>query len=701
MNRIHPPARFILGASLLFWGTMSGRPVIGVLLALIVESAHWIRLRWDFNDPAYGRAWQLTIVVIAIAGTLIYLDGPVRLALSVLLTWMPLLLLPMQFIQSFGLNDSMPLNTFSFLTKHRRTRNVRLGLTESVILINFGNIYFITALIGATLGNQSSGIYAWLFLPGIAVLTGWMLISTHRSRPASLIVALGIAGCLAVAGQKGLEELENRLGNTGAGRTGFDPNSTSTLIGKRGTVEQSADIVWRLRPADRHPAPTLLRTASYNTYREDGRWVCKPFSQLEFNDLDTRLQDAEPYFLLIQNASEAEQIRAVSRDLRRFTLRGSAVAETPLALPGNTSSLTGFELDGIQRNGLGTVRVFPKQSVIEGTVLWRGADATENPYPIAEDLKVPFLEQGHLKSVLKELHLLNPTFIETYHAGNHQPSSEQLTLPQKLAILRTWFRTKFRYSRELTIDVSPAVSAIPTAIQQFLTTTRIGHCEYFAAATVLLLREAGIPARYATGYAVMERDFKRQEYVIRGTHGHAWCRVWDASAATWIDFDTTPPSWGEIVAEQNTLLQGFYDALKRLREDFFLWRNQPSNRMAVTLVMSIIALAVLAFIMKRLWKSKQRLQRENRPEGYTGPAIRTPLHALEPQAQKRLGPRPLGLPFAKWLTRLRPTLPDASDLDEALELHQRLRFDPAPSTHSNRERLMELTKKLQSTIRRG
>ena len=689
---------------------MTGKPVIGVLLAIIVESAHWIRLRWDFDDHACGRAWQLSTVAIAIAGTLIYLDGPVRLALSVLLTWMPLLLLPMQFIQSFGLKDSMPLNTFSFLTKHRRTRNLRLGLTESVIQINFGNIYFIISLLGATLGNQSNSLYTWLFLPAIIVLTGWMLLSASRSRPGSVVVAISIAGCMALAGQKGLEELDNRLGNAGASRSGFDPNWTSTLIGKRGTVEQSADIVWRLHPQDRQPAPKLLRTASYNTYREDGRWVCQPFSQLEFNDLDTRLQADEPYFLLTQNASETEQIRSVSPNLRRFTLRGSAVAETPLSLPGNTSSLTGFELDGIQRNGLGTVRVFPKQSVIEGTVLWSGADVTENPYPIAEDLKIPFLERAHLKAVLKELHLLNPTFIETYHATNklnfRSPTPQErltrfpdVTFAQQLAVLRAWFRTEFRYSRKLTIDISPAVSAIPTAIQQFLTTTRSGHCEYFAAATTLLLREAGIPARYATGYAVMERDFKRQEYVIRGTHGHAWCRVWDASAAQWIDFDTTPGSWGEVVGQQNTLLQRFYDTLKRLREDFFLWRNQPSNRAAVTLVMSVIALGVVGFILKRLWKSKRRLQAEKRQDGYTGPVIQTPLHALEPQARKRLGPRPPGLPFAAWLGQLRPNLPDSGDLDEALTLHQQLRFDPTPAQPSNRERLAELTKKLQSAIR--
>ncbi|MES2440410.1 MAG: transglutaminase-like domain-containing protein [Verrucomicrobiota bacterium] len=689
------------------------------MLALIVESAHLVRLRWDFNDEACGRAWQLCIIAIAIAGSLIYLDGPPRLAASILLTWMPPLLLPMQFIQSFGLKDSVPVNTFSLLAKHRRKRNARLGLTESVVHVNFGNIYFVTALIGSTLGNQSSGPYAWLFLPGMIVLTGWMLLSSSRSRRTSLVVALIVAGCIAIAGQKGLEELDNRLGNSGTGgRSGFDPNSHSTLIGKRGSIEQSPEIVWRLRPLENKAPPTLLRTASYNTYREDGRWICQPYIEQEFNDLDTRLQDDEPYFIVTPNSSEAEQIRAVGKGLRRFSLRGSAAAETPLALPGSTSSLTGFELDGIQRNSFGTIRVFPKQSVIEGTVLWQGDNVTENPAILTEDLKVPFLERGALKAVLKELRLLKPTFREAFHTTDRStplaklafdlqaPPQERLsrqerfTLQQKLDILRFWFQRKFRYSRNLTIDVSPSKSAIPTAIQQFLTETRKGHCEYFAAATVLLLREAGIPARYAIGYGVMERDAARKEYVIRGTHGHAWCRVWDANAGKWIDFDTTPGSWFEVVEQQNTMLQRFYDSLKRLREDFFLWRNQPSNRLAVSVVMSAIALGVVAFIMKRLWKSKRRLDTEKRSNGYTGPVIRTPLNAFESQARKQLGSRPPGQPFAEWLIRLRPTLPDAGVLDEALELHQRLRFDPAPSVPGEMDRLAELAKQLESAIKR-
>ena len=40
---------------------------------------------------------------------------------------MPPLLLPMQFVQAFGMSDSLPLNTFSFFANRRRLRNLRLA----------------------------------------------------------------------------------------------------------------------------------------------------------------------------------------------------------------------------------------------------------------------------------------------------------------------------------------------------------------------------------------------------------------------------------------------------------------------------------------------------------------------------------------------------------------------------------------------
>lgn len=658
---------------------MTGRPLIGVLLALIVEASHWVKIRWDFDEGAYSTAWKITTVAIILAGALIYLDGSPYLALPNLLTWLPLLLLPMQFVQSFGMNDSMPLITFSFLAKHRRKRNLRLGLNESIIQINFGNIYFVATLIAATLGDRSS---AWLFLPGIIVLTGWMLLSATRSRPASLIVALTIAGSIAVAGQYGLEEFELWLGNRGAGRSSFDPNSVTTNIGRAGTIQQSPEIVWRLSPANGAPAPRLLRTATYNSYRP-GSWVIDPPIATVFRDLDLFPYEGKGYLILGQVDENTRPLKAVRASLPRYRMRGAAYPETPLSLPGDTASLLDFELDGIEQNSLGTVRIFPKQSVIEGTVLWRGESNPEKA-PTPEDLVVPQKERETLREVLMELKL-----------------EEQPDLSAKLDVMRNWFVRNFRYTRTLTISSWRQGFTSPTALNQFLTKERAGHCEYFASAAALLLREAEIPSRYATGYLVLERDSKRSEFVIRGTHGHAWCRVWDERKGLWIDFDTTPPSWGPLVATMNPPMQSFNDSLKRLREDFFLWRNRPANRLGATLTMSAIFLGVAAFVFRRLWKTKRRLEEVRLLNGYEGPVQRTPLNALEKQAEKKLGPRPLGLPFARWISRLGPVLPDARVLDEAVELHQRARFDPAPIQSADQERLEELAREIGSAIKRG
>jgi protein-glutamine gamma-glutamyltransferase len=688
---------------------MTGRPLLGVLLAVVVESAHWTRIRWDFGDQGAARAWQLSAVAIGIAGALIYLDSSSRLAMPILLTWLPPLLLPVQFVQVFGMKISLPLNMFSFLAKQRRERNLRLGPTESEIHFNFGNVYFIVALLGCAVGDAASGPNGWLYLPATVALVGWRILASNRSRWFSLLIAMGIASGISILGQKGLEKLDERLTSRGPFTSGFDPNSTSTLIGKPGPVALSPDIVWRLQSVTGRP-PALLRTASYNNYRENGKWYCRPLSDPEFEDLATRLEQGLPYYLLASDLSEPEQIAAVNPQLPHFTLRGAASEYAPLPLPGDTASLQGFELDGIDRNSFGTVRVLPKHSVIAGKVLLKSDCLSENTKVLAEDLKIPFLERRTLKSVLRELHLLKPTLWEVYqsrenftlpekHESLFSQPRDSLPLAQKLAILRTWFLREFRYSKNLTIAMSPYLKASPTAIEQFLTTSRSGHCEYFATATVLLLREAGIPARYATGFAVMERDAKRNEYVIRGTHGHAWCRVWDAGAQRWIDFDTTPGGWSSVTPPPLSWFQRSSDQIKRLREDFFLWQNQPENRTNVTIVIWTISLALLAFLTKKLWKSKRTLSGNQSTRHYGGAVISTPLNALERLAAKRLGTRPTGTPLAEWLSQLRPALADTALLDEALALHQQLRFDPAPAPPDDQARLAVLTKKLAADLK--
>ncbi|RPJ34260.1 MAG: transglutaminase domain-containing protein [Verrucomicrobiaceae bacterium] len=655
---------------------MTDRPLLGLVLALVVEARHWTRVRWDFDDDTCGRVWQFTTVGIVLAAVLIWLDGNRYTALPNTLSWLPALLMPMQFVQSYGLRDALPLNAFSFVAKRRRARKLRHGLSEEITFFNFGNVLFTTTLVAAAVGRKSD---IWLFLPGLLILGGWMLRHLGCGRLLPLIPVLAVAGLLGLTGRFALEKAESLLGHAAGYQSGgFDPNHAATLIGTAGTVRQSADILWRLQPGEKKPPPRLLRTGTFNSFL-GSNWRNQRLANEDFKDLDTRLIDGGAYYMLQDSAA----FQAPSA-LPYFRLRGTAAAETPLPLPGDSAGLSGFELDGIERNSFGTVRVFPKHPVIDGTVFWKSASNPESPPIEEEDLKIPIAEREAIRRSNEQLGITRET-----------------PLGDQLARLRSYFHKDFRYTRQLTIRQPFYRAGAPTAINLFLTRSRAGHCEYFATAAVLMLRDGGIPARYATGYTLMERDVKHGGYIIRGTHGHAWCRVWDAAAGRWIDFDPTPPDWLAGVSGQPPWNQRLDDNVKRLREDFFLWRNRPANRLAATLVMLGVGLGLAGYVARRLWYSKRRLAAQGRAAGYTGAIVRTPLHELETRARKRLGERRPGEPFTRWLARLRPVFSNSTTLDEAIALHQRLRFDPAPPRASDQERLAQLAAELEAELKRS
>ena len=655
---------------------MTGRPVLGLILALVVEGRHWTRVRWEFDDAACGRVWQFTVAGIALAATLIWLDGNRYNALPSLLSWLPALLMPMQFIQSYGLRGALPVSELSFLARRRQQRNKRFGITEPSGTFHFGNVMFITAMLSASVGSNSA---SWMFLPGVVIMGGWMLMSAGRCRPGLLFPLLAMAGLLAYGGRMALEEAEEWLGRVGEhGRSGFDPNFSSTLIGSAGPVRQSPDIIWRLWAAPGTAPPRLLRTATFNTYLGTN-WQNQRVAAIDFSDLLTRLIDDEVYYML-----EDVEYDEFPGALPWYQLRGSAVAESPLPLAGDAAALRDFELDGAERNSFGSVRVFPKHPVIEGRVYWRGHASPESPPLPHEDLRIPLAERDVVRTTLEALGI-----------------DEATPFNEKLARVSGFFFHQFRYTRSPDIRHGGSRVRGPSAISRFLTDERAGHCEYFATAAALLLRDAGIPTRYSTGYAVIERDPKRGGHVIRGTHGHAWCRVWDPAAGMWVDFDPTPPDWFAAVSGQPTLVQQFHDTVRRLREDFHLWRNRPGNRLVVTWVIFLLGLAMAGFVARRLWRSRRQLDQDLRDEGYGGVVVRTPLHALEKPARKQLGERPPGQPYAIWLSKLREALPDAEKLDQAIALHQRLRFDPEPPAPDAIRLLAGLVNDLESTLRKS
>ncbi|MDR0379846.1 MAG: DUF3488 and transglutaminase-like domain-containing protein, partial [Candidatus Accumulibacter sp.] len=63
-------------------------------------------------------------------------------------------------------------------------------------------------------------------------------------------------------------------------------------------------------------------------------------------------------------------------------------------------------------------------------------------------------------------------------------------------------------------------------IDDFLFDSRRGFCEHYAAAYVVLMRSAGIPARVVTGYQGGEFNPVDDSLTVRQSNAHAWAEIW-------------------------------------------------------------------------------------------------------------------------------------------------------------------------------
>jgi hypothetical protein len=104
----------------------------------------------------------------------------------------------------------------------------------------------------------------------------------------------------------------------------------------------------------------------------------------------------------------------------------------------------------------------------------------------------------------------------------------------KAAGVESYLKTHYAYN----LDLSGPRASDPLA--NFLFVRRSGHCEYFASAMTVLLRSAGIPARYVTGFLPGEFNDLGGDYIIRQSDAHAWVEVYFPGYG-WITFDPTPP----------------------------------------------------------------------------------------------------------------------------------------------------------------
>ncbi len=680
------PPRLLIGMTLVFWGGLVGQPVVGLICAVLLEGRNWTRLRWELMPRGFIRAWHLTVLLMVVAAALSWLDGIDSLGFFRFFRWLPVLLLPLALAQQFSREGRMPVNTFSYFARRKMAGLLRQGRRVRVALIDFGYPFICLTLLGAAMGMEHDT--PWFF-PGAVVIAAIGLWSSRKKserRALAWVSALGVAAVVGFGGQLGLLALRDfvmsqRFGGEGNEMSGMGPNHVSTQIGSLGDLKQSPEILWRLKPISGR-VPPLLRMATYNSYyRGFWRYGFHPDGtgwESDFRDM--------PSF----GAGTFGEGRVVRREdvgqplderLPQVNLRGGVSYRSMLPIPDGVRTFYGLQARELDHNSLGTVRIAPEYPVADMRILWdekRNIEA--NPW--APDLVVPVVEHDVLADIVAELGL------------------DTGTTAERVAKLRVWFVREFTYSRYLGINQPKESVTGLTALNRFLTDHRKGHCEYFATATTLLMRQTGVPSRYAVGFSIVEEDPKRKEWVARGTHAHAWARVWFAEEGRWKDVDLTPPQWGRVEKPASRPQQALLDAWQRLREDLLIWRSQPGNLSRVTAGVAAVGVLLTGWMVCRLAGARQ-LTRKMIISEKRSPSASSPLLDLEPLAAKWLGPRPESQPLAPWLGGLPQTLPGLHPpLEEALALHRRARFDPLGLKAAESLRLIALAAELRKILKR-
>ena len=84
--------------------------------------------------------------------------------------------------------------------------------------------------------------------------------------------------------------------------------------------------------------------------------------------------------------------------------------------------------------------------------------------------------------------------------------------------------------RDAPFHYSLAPGAYPglNQVDTFLFDRRVGFCEHFAQAFVVLMRAAGVPARVVTGYQGGRANPLDGQWIVRQSDAHAWAEYWVA-----------------------------------------------------------------------------------------------------------------------------------------------------------------------------
>lgn len=213
---------------------------------------------------------------------------------------------------------------------------------------------------------------------------------------------------------------------------------------------------------------------------------------------------------------------------------------------------TGFPADS-SRNMEGVVT---RDRPVREIIAFEAASALDQPVPVNA------APHSQRKQGLRLPDGLNPKTAALAQSWRDELGDDPLALSARaLQYIRT---ENFGY----TLTPPPLVGA--HRMDEFLFETRLGFCEHYAAAFVVLMRNAKVPARLVTGYLAGTYNSIGDYWLIRNSDAHAWAEIL-IDGTGWVRVDPTTAIAPEridlgMADFGNQTLSGNYSWMQSLRD---------------------------------------------------------------------------------------------------------------------------------------
>ena len=498
-------------------------PTTGMILLVALPFAYWVSYRRRHADNWAIKLALTAAAILALMQFFAQLRGvatldEVRFPLAELFLWVQVLHgfdLPARKDLNFSLGSSLTLIA------------VAGSISQDTKLLFFLVIYLGLAISALVLSHRSEvneRAVTWLVPRGPRPARAQ---TRNLLRPIALTAAMAVALFLVIPQPSGLRTFAlpfslgsgaglfggGGIANPGFGSTPANRASASSYYGFATSMnlrvrgELPDTLVMRVRSS----APAMWKANIFDTYTGDD-WVG------DTSDAPASLGDVPPFaypaeFRSLGPRQTISQTYYIEREQANVVFAAGQPDVVWLDGGVNIDRLGGLRLDSTLTPG-----------TVYSVVSTRGAATPGQlrslpPKPVGEGmqnyLQLPSDLPERVSELAREI---------TRGATNDY---------DRVKLIEAYMRENYEYS-----IFSPVPPVGADAVDHFLFETDVGFCEQFAAATAVMLRSLGIPARVVAGYTPGERNAFTGYYDVRASDAHTWVEVWFPPYG-WYEFDPT------------------------------------------------------------------------------------------------------------------------------------------------------------------